>query len=232
MIKRGFCPLRLENRILGPASTARHKMEYNSILCSLSISLGCGERMNARLDLTQKLLDALTRSDESVLRAVLTESPAFMALNVNLAGIDSVLDRIAGQPSREMYRQVVWSAPELTANGTRAAGHMPKDAPRAGCVLTFAFEGDRIGTVQHQNLPPRPAPANALRLTPILKQLVDNALASRHPMLVAYTDENGQPVLSFRGSVQALGDDQLALWVRNANGGMLRSLQKNPKVAL
>jgi hypothetical protein len=32
--------------------------------------------------------------------------------------------------------------------------------------------------------------------------------------------------------VQALGDDQLALWVRNANGGMLRSLQKNPKVAL
>src|SRR5688500_13439349 len=104
-------------------------MEYNSILCGLSISLGCGERMNARLDLTQKLLDALTRSDESVLRAVLTESPAFMALNVNLSGIDSVLDRIARQPTRDTYRQVAWSAPEETAGGTRATGHMPKDAP-------------------------------------------------------------------------------------------------------
>jgi hypothetical protein len=71
-----------------------------------------------------------------------------------------------------------------------------------------------------------------LRLTPALKQLVDNALASRHPMLVAYTNESGQPVLSFRGSVQAFSNDQLALWVRNANGGMLRSLERNPKVAL
>jgi hypothetical protein len=188
--------------------------------------------MNARLDLTQKLLDALTRSDESVLRAVLTESPAFMALNVNLSGIDSVLDRIARQPTRDMYRQVAWSAPEETAGGTRATGHMPKDAPRAGVVLTFAFDGDRIGTVQHQNLPPRPAPSTALRLPTDLKKLVDNALASRHPMLVAYTDESGQPVLSFRGSMQAFSDDQLALWVRNPEGGMLRSLRKNPKVAL
>ena len=50
-------------------------------------------------------------------------------------------------------------------------------------------------------------------------------------MLIAYTDESGQPVLSFRGSLQAFSDDQLALWVRNAQGSMLRSLQKNPKVA-
>ena len=90
-------------------------------------------------------------------------------------------------------------------------------------MLTFRFDGERIGTVQHQNLPPRPAPASALRLTPELKQLIDNALATRHPMLIAYTDESGQPVLSFRGSLQAFSDDQLALWVRNAQGGMLRS---------
>ena len=108
---------------------------------------------------------------------------------------------------------------------------MPDGAPRAGVVLTFKFEGDRIALVQQQNLPPRPAPTSALRLTPGLKQLIDNALVTRHPMLIAYTDESGQPVLSFRGSIQAFSDDQLALWVRNASGQMLRSLERNPKVA-
>lgn len=208
-------------------------MEYNSILSALSILLVDGaNRMSAKLDQTQKMLEALSRSDESAMRAVLTELPAFVALNVNLAGLDKVLERIARQPTREMYRQVVWSAPQITSEGTRATGHMPTGAPRAGCVLSFHFDGDRVGTMQHQNLPPRPAPATALRLSPMLKQLIDHALASRHPMLIAYSDESGQPVLSFRGSVQAFSDDQLALWVRNANGGMLRALQRNPKVAL
>jgi hypothetical protein len=188
--------------------------------------------MSGRIETTQRMLEALSRSDEAALRAVLTEAPAFMALGVNLEGLDSVLTRIARQPTRDMYRQVTWATPEATADGTRAVGHMPKDAPRAGVVLTFRFDGERIGVVQHQHLPPRAAPASALRLAPSLKQLIDNALATRHPMLIAYTDESGQPVLSFRGSLQAFSDDQLALWVRNAQGGMLRALVKNPKVAL
>jgi len=188
--------------------------------------------MNARLETTRKMLDALSRSDEGTLRSVLCEFPTFVALNAHLSGMDRVLDRIARQPTRDMYRQVAWAAPEVTAEGTRAIGRMPADAPRSGVVLTLVFEGDRIATVQHQNLPPRPAPLSGLQLTPELKKLVNDALTNRHPMLVAYADESGQPILSFRGSVQAFSDDQLALWVRNAQGGMLRSLQKNPKVAL
>jgi len=151
--------------------------------------------MSGRIDVTQKMLAALSHSDEAALRAALTEAPKFMALGANLDGLDAVLDRIARQPTREMYRQVTWAAPEATADGTRAIGHMPKDAPRAGVVLTFRFDGERIGVVQQQNLPPRSAPTSTLRLTPTLKQLIDNALATRHPMLMAYTDESGQPVL-------------------------------------
>jgi hypothetical protein len=188
--------------------------------------------MSGQIATTQRMLEALSRSDEAALRAVLTDAPEFMALGVNLAGLDSVLERIARQPTREMYRQVTWATPETTTDGTRAVGHMPKDAPRAGVVLTFRFDGERIGVVQHQHLPPRPAPASTLQLTPALKQLIDNALATRHPILIAYTDKSGQPVLSFRGSLQVFSDDQLALWVRNAQGGMLRALEVNPKVAL
>lgn len=188
--------------------------------------------MITRADITQRLLAALSHSDESAIRSILTDQPAFVALGANLSGIDAVLERIARQPTREMYRQVTWSAPETTDDGTLAIGHMSAGAPRAGVVLSFTFEGDRIGTVHHQHLPPRPGSPSVLRLTPKLRQLIDNALATRHPMLLAYTDESGQPVLSFRGSIQSYSEDQLALWVRNANGSMLRSIESNPKVAL
>src|SRR5262245_9600217 len=97
--------------------------------------------MNGRIETTRKMLEALARSDEAALRTMLAETPTFMALGANLSGLDSVLDRIARQPTREMYRQAIWAAPELTADGTRAIGHMPKDAPRAGVVLTFRFDG-------------------------------------------------------------------------------------------
>lgn len=188
--------------------------------------------MSARIERTQGMLAALSCGDEDALRELLSEAPTFMALGASLDGLDGVLDRITRQPASEMYRQVTWSAPELTADGTRASGHMPAGAPRAGCVVSFSFDGDRIRLMQHQNLPPRAAPAAPLHLTQDLKALIDNALASRHPMLIAYTDESGQPVLSFRGSIQTWSDDQLALWIRNAGGGMLRSLQHNPKVAM
>ncbi len=51
-------------------------------------------------------------------------------------------------------------------------------------------------------------------------------------MLMAYTDPQGQPVLSFRGSVQAYGDDQLAMWIRSADGAFVRAIRGNPRVAL
>ena len=36
---------------------------------------------------------------------------------------------------------------------------------------------------------------------------------------VAYVSPEGRPELSFRGSVQAYSDTQLAIWVRNPEGG-------------
>ena len=51
-------------------------------------------------------------------------------------------------------------------------------------------------------------------------------------MLVAHVDAQGQPILSFRGSVQVHGDDQLALWIRNAEGGFIQAIRANPRIAL
>jgi hypothetical protein len=97
----------------------------------------------------------------------------------------------------------------------------------------LGFQNDRIAAIEQQLLlPMRPAPATALRLTDELKGLVNNALATRHPMPLAYVDVEGQPVLSFRGSTQAFSDTQIAIWVRNSGGGLIAAIARNPRIAL
>jgi hypothetical protein len=72
-----------------------------------------------------------------------------------------------------------------------------------------------------------------LKLTPALKELVDGALGRGRMLSVAYVGADGRPELSFRGSVQAYSDTQLAIWVRNPEGGMLAAVRDGrPHIAL
>jgi hypothetical protein len=72
-----------------------------------------------------------------------------------------------------------------------------------------------------------------LKLSPALKETVNTALARGRMMSVAYVSPQGRPELSFRGSVQAYSDTQLAIWVRNPEGGILKALTSgHPHIAL
>lgn len=74
--------------------------------------------------------------------------------------------------------------------------------------------------------------SSAFRIPDALRQRIDHALVERHPMLLACVSPEGQPVLSFRGSVQCLADDALSLWVRKPDGLLVQCIQANPRVAL
>src|SRR5439155_17278572 len=65
-----------------------------------------------------------------------------------------------------------------------------------------------------------------------MKRTVNGAIESRHPMVLAYVGDDGAPHVSFRGSTQVFGKDQLAIWVRNPNGGLAKAVQHQPQVAL
>jgi hypothetical protein len=65
-----------------------------------------------------------------------------------------------------------------------------------------------------------------------LREAINGALAHSTPLVVAYVDTDGQPKLSFRGSTQVYGDNQLAIWVRNPEGGLQRALAANPRLTL
>ena len=71
-----------------------------------------------------------------------------------------------------------------------------------------------------------------IQLTEDLKTAINNARADGFPMLVASVDATDQPSMSIRGSLQTYSDDSLAMWVRNADGGLLKSVEAHPLIAL
>jgi hypothetical protein len=71
-----------------------------------------------------------------------------------------------------------------------------------------------------------------VELTDEMKTRIDGAFENRTPIIVAYVDAEGAPHLSFRGTTQTVGDDQLAIWARNPDGGLPTAIVHNPRVAL
>jgi general stress protein 26 len=152
-------------------------------------------------------------------RAELLAEDAFFQALVRKAGRDAVLEHFKSN------RIASWSSPEADGERMKVTG--------GGLILVFEFTGGRIQAIRQQaTFGGAPTPATPLKLTEDIRKLVDNALATRHPMVVAYVDASGQPILSFRGSTQSFGDDQLAIWVRNSDGNFLNAIAKNPHVAL
>ena len=166
--------------------------------------------------------ELVTRFLASPRAEMLTQDAFFQAL-ARTSGPEAVLRHFS---ANEVYRKAAWSPPQADGDRLKVTG--------GGLILLFEFAGERIAAIRQQPVfgAAPPTPATPVKLTEDLKKLVDNALATRHPMMVAYVDALGQPILSFRGSTQSFGDDQLAIWVRNSDGNFLDAIGRNPKVAL
>ena len=68
--------------------------------------------------------------------------------------------------------------------------------------------------------PAPPPPEGPVELGPETAEAVNGALSNGTPVLVAYVDATGQAQLSYRGSTQVFGSDQLAMWIRDPAGGL------------
>jgi len=166
------------------------------------------------------------------LLALLAPDARYMVLGKEVAGAEAVANELVTGTNAELARRLDWTAPEPVGAQVRLAGQRRAGTRDRGLVLTLHFEGDTIAIVQEQRTTPPALEAQAIVLPEALKRRIDNALAERHPMLVAHVDAQGQPILSFRGSVQVHADDQLAMWIRNAEGGFIAAIRANPRIAL
>lgn len=65
-----------------------------------------------------------------------------------------------------------------------------------------------------------------------LAPALDTALERERPIVVAATDADGNPQVSFRGSTTVYSPEQIAIWVRKAGDGLATYITQNPTVAL
>ncbi len=65
-----------------------------------------------------------------------------------------------------------------------------------------------------------------------VRGMINGALEAALPMLLASVDGERKPRLTFRGSIQVFGDDQLGFWARNAEGSTMENIAANPHVAM
>jgi Pyridoxamine 5'-phosphate oxidase len=80
---------------------------------------------------------------------------------------------------------------------------------------------------------PTPETLTELKINDALKQKVMQAYVPNDwPIMVAYVDEQGRPGMSYRGSVVVVSETQIGVWARNAEGGTVSALAKNPNVTL
>ena len=110
-----------------------------------------------------------------------------------------------------------WASPAKPGRGT--VNNHENDPARAGLRIDQ----------QQQAAPPQPV---SEVLPGFVRGIINGALANGTPIVVAYTDENGGPVLSLRGSTQVYSDTQLCIWVRNAGGGIVKAMARNNRVSL
>ena len=187
------------------------------------------------IDAARQLTDARTREhepDARGLHALLHPQVCYEVLGAQAEGPEAVVEQLLHGNNGALARQLDWQAPELVGGKVRQIGVRRQGTRDRGLIITLSFSGPSIVLVQEQRTPPPAVPAQPIVLPQALKRRIDQALADRHPMLVSHVDPQGQPVLTFRGSVQTFSDDQLALWVRSPEGGFVQSIRVNPRIAL
>jgi hypothetical protein len=193
--------------------------------------------MSSRTQAAEAYIKALRTGEPSATQLAsqyLADDVVLTTGNDEISGHDNVLKRITGQwPLTPVFQHAGFSAPrEEDGQVTLDAEFPPMGAAPQKLSLTFSFNGsDKIKRVEQsqQGAPPQP-PSETI--PGFVRGIINGALANGTPIVVAYTDENGQPVLSLRGSTQVYSDTQLSIWVRNASGGIVNAMSRNNRVSL
>jgi uncharacterized pyridoxamine 5'-phosphate oxidase family protein len=149
------------------------------------------------------------------------------------SGRAEVLFRVSGDwPATGGYGRLGWAEPAEEGDHTKVVSS-------SAVWLEFKFnDKDQIQSVRLDGgwgsgmvaNPPTGGKVEGIPL--VLRGLINNARVNNTPFSVTYVDGEGKPHSSFRGSVCVLSGTQVAIWVRDANGGLPRALDTNPHVSL
>jgi len=178
-------------------------------------------------------LSAPTEQNKAALGEVLADNVASVSPMGATEGKAAVLAAFGQSPIGHFFAQGKWTEPKSDGKAVDISCTFPAQAPVGGVTLHLAFNDDaRISRVETGFVPGVPPAAADIKITEAIRDAVNGAFANGTPVTVAYVSENGQPHLSLRGTTQVFSDDQLAIWVRNPEGGLLSAIDANPRLAL
>jgi general stress protein 26 len=188
------------------------------------------------IEAARRWADALSEPSEprkAALAEVLADGVVAVSPLGTTEGKTEVLAGFGRSPLAEPLARASWS------DGVGADSHLEltatfaPSAPVGGLVLRFSFnDAGQISRVETGVLPAPPPEPVPVHITEGMRAAVNGALGNQTPVMVAYVDRDGQPHLSFRGTTQVFSDDQLALWIRNPQGGLVAAIEHNPRLAL
>jgi hypothetical protein len=71
-----------------------------------------------------------------------------------------------------------------------------------------------------------------LELSDEIAAEINGAYEAGRPVVLAYIGDDGYPHMSYRGTTQVFGPQQLAVWARNPDGGLPGAIGERPVVTL
>lgn len=151
-----------------------------------------------------------------------------------LKGRDAVLAHITGDwPQTPVFQQGGFSSPVPDGDDLVVDAYFPAlGAAARSAKLRFSFDGDDRITKVVEQLEMAGPPQESKTITLPVRAAITGALNNGTPMVVAYTADDGTPSLSLRGSTVVYSDTQLAIWLRNAEGGLPKAVAQRPGVSL
>lgn len=192
--------------------------------------------MATKLEAAQAYIDAVRTGIPDLAKAARPHLADNIVVSVGPNKIEGAAEaerRITGVwPNTPVMRKGNWRAPVEEDGKVKVHASMPPfGAGVQGVDFTFSFnDQNQISEVVQQNINNVPSYETDV-LPQFVLDRVNNALADDIPLTVGYTDEDGRPSLSLRGSVLAISPTQLAIWARS-KGGIVKSIEKNPYISL
>jgi hypothetical protein len=177
-------------------------------------------------------LAAPTEDNTSALDEVLSEDVASVSPMGAAQGKSDVVASVGQSPLASFFTQATWGEPAIDGETVEMTATFPPQAPVGGATIRFVFDGGRINRIETSLLPAAAPTPTKIEITDEMGAAVNGALANRNPIMVAYVDREGQPHLSFRGTTQVFSNDQLAIWIRSPEGGLVSAIELNPHLAI
>jgi hypothetical protein len=185
-------------------------------------------------DIAELYVKAVTTDgDDDAFASVLDDDVLSVSALGRQTGRDAVLAAVKNPMLKPLLATGEWSDPSVGEDTVELQCTLPPGSRIGGLIvrLVLSPEGRVLRIEQSMIQAPPPAELPPIVLSDEMKANIDNALANGNPMLVTYVDGNGRPKMSYRGTVHARGDDQLALWNRDREGGMTRALAENANLS-